>query len=164
MRRFFPQTHFSFVESKVTFVKLRNCVIFPAKCTDHTDTGQVFSGKTGDGIQTSLYFLKEDTSEHDHKDNQEQYRDGNYEDQRTAHVDGKGHHHGTENNERASKKKTKAHVYTVLYLVYIVSQTGDQGIGSKGIQLRIGKLLDVVKDCLAYFCGKTYAGFCRKKP
>ena len=45
--------------------------------------------------------------------------------------------------------RDRTHVDSVLHLVDIVDQTGDQRIGSNGIQLRKGQSLDVVKDRLA---------------
>ncbi len=61
------------------------------------------------------------------------------------------------------RRKTESHVYSVLYLIDIVCKTGDQRVSAKGVQLRIGKLLDMVKYSLTHFCGKAYAGFCSKK-
>ena len=61
----------------------------------------------------------------------------NGEDQGTAEVDGECHDHGAEYDKRASKKKTKSHIYTILYLVDIVGKAGDQSVCSEGVEFRV---------------------------
>ena len=74
----------------------------------------------------TLYFTKKRDAEiHDHKNDQEQKWDRDGEDQGTSCIDGESHDHGAEYDKRTSEQKTKSHIYTVLYLIDIISQAGD---------------------------------------
>ena len=58
-----------------------------------------------------------------------------------------------------SKKKAKTHIYAVLDLIHVISETGDERIRSQGIQLGKREALDVVKDRLTEIGGEADAGF-----
>ena len=125
-----------FGEVPVAGVKLFYGLLFPAEGADDADASEVFTGQTGNGVQTALHFFeKRDADIHDNEGHQEKDRDRNHENQGAADVDCEGHDHGTENDEGASKKQAKTHVQSVLDLVHIISQTGNQGVCSEGIQL-----------------------------
>ena len=61
------------------------------------------------------------------------------------------------------RSRRRSPIFTVLYLIDIISQAGDQSICSKGVKLCIGKLLYMVIDSLPEFRCKANTGLCCKE-
>ena len=145
-------------------VKFCHRFLFAAKCPNDPDTGEIFSGKSCDFVKFPLYFPKQGDAEiHNEKDGQKKYRNGYNKNQGAAHIDSKGHDHGTKDNKRAAQQQAEPHVEAVLYLVNVIGKPCNQSICSQPVKLGEGKTLYMVKDSLSKLGGKAGACLCGKK-
>ena len=131
--------------------------------TDHTHTGEVFSGNAKHPVQGALYLLVHGHGDHHYAENHHgQQRNSHHKDQRTLYVNGKSHDHGAKHNKRRAQEQAQHHVYTVLHLIDIRGHTGNHGGRSQSIYLCKGKTLNVLKERMFETGGESHRRLGRK--
>ena len=147
----------------IGFDKSSGFVGLPGKCTNHTGTHIIFSGKQSDPVQSVLCLvINRNSGPHDQPDDQGNDGRGRKKQQSQTGADGKCHDQRADHNKRRAQQQAQSQVYAVLYLVDVTGHAGDQCGRTDAVQLTVTQGVDMAEQILAQRRAKTQSRLCGK--
>ena len=134
-------------QTLIFLTKMCLLLLFQTKCTNHTDTGKIFTGQPKHLVKGSLHPpIQRHGPDHNAKYDHRKHRDRYNKDHCRFHIHRKCHNHRTKHNERRTQKQTQHQIHAGLHLVDITGHSGNQRRRTQIVHLCVRQTLNMCKQ------------------
>ena len=124
--------------------------------TDDADAVEIFARRAEDAVELFLHpAIERDAGKHDREHNGKQRRDRHDEDERGLRIDGEGHDHRAEHDERRAQQEPQREIQAILHLIHVAGEAREERRRTDPVEVGIAERLDVGKERLAQAGGEA---------